>query len=150
MSFPAQELPMEIPAFPLQVLYDGACSICAAEMGIYMRKAHEGRLRFVDLSSPDFDPAPYRIAREALMYEMHAIDSQGRVYRGVEAFWAIWQAFPASTWYGLLGTLITLPGVNLLARLAYSGFARIRKYLPKRSCEDGACQLKAHHPQAKK
>ena len=75
------------------------------------------------------------------MLEMHAIDREGRVYRGVEAFLAIWQAFPASTWYRFLATLIDLPGVNLLARLAYRGFARARKYLPKNrhACTDGTC-----------
>ena len=137
---------MDTPDFPLQVFYDGACSICAAEMDIYRRKEHEGRLTFVDLSLPDFDPAPYGISRDAFMYEMHAIDRQGRVYRGVEAFWAIWHAFPASTWYGFLGTVITLPGMNLLARLAYACFARIRKYLPKRSCENGVCRIKERKP----
>ena len=133
---------MITPTFPLQVFYDGACSICAAEMAVYRRREHEGRLVFVDLNAPDFDPAPYGITREAFMFEMHAIDRQGRIYRGVEAFWAIWHAFPNSTWYGLLGTLITLPGLNLLARFGYSCFARIRKYLPKRNCEDGVCRLK--------
>lgn len=137
---------MDTPAFPLQVFYDGACSVCAAEMDIYRRKEHEGRLIFVDLKSPDFDPAPYGISREAFIYEMHSIDRQGRVYRGVEAFWAIWRAFPGSTWYGLLGTLVTLPGLNLLARLAYRYFARVRKYLPKHPCADGVCQLKERNP----
>jgi predicted DCC family thiol-disulfide oxidoreductase YuxK len=137
---------MDSPAFPLQIFYDGACSVCAAEMDIYRRKEHDGRLVFMDLNDSDFDPAPYGISREAFMFEMHAIDRQGRVYRGVEAFWAIWQAFPNSTWYGLLGTLITFPGLNLLARLGYSCFARIRKYLPKRTCADGTCQLKGHQP----
>lgn len=139
---------MDPPAFPLQVFYDGACSICAAEMDLYRRREQCGRLIFVDLSSPDFDPAPYGITREAFLYEMHAIDWQGRVYRGVEAFWAIWHAFPSSTWYGFLGTVLTLPGLNLLARLGYRGFARIRKYLPKRrgSCADGACRLEREKP----
>jgi predicted DCC family thiol-disulfide oxidoreductase YuxK len=134
------------PTFPLQVFYDGSCSICAGEMDIYRRKEHEGRLIFVDLNSADFDPARYGIAMAAFMFEMHAIDQQGRVYRGVEAFWAIWQAFPASTWYGFLGTMITLPGLNLLARAAYSCFARIRKYLPKRNCEDGVCRINDRKP----
>jgi predicted DCC family thiol-disulfide oxidoreductase YuxK len=134
------------PVFPLQVFYDGACSVCAAEMDIYRRQEHEGRLTFVDLNSPDFDPARYGISMDVFMYEMHAIDREGRVYRGVEAFWAIWRAFPASTWYGILGTLVTLPGLNLLARLGYSCFARIRKYLPKRDCKDGVCAIKEHKP----
>jgi predicted DCC family thiol-disulfide oxidoreductase YuxK len=137
---------MDIPAFPLQIFYDGSCSVCAAEMGIYQRKEHGGRLIFVDVSSPDFDPALYGIALNAFMHEMHAIDRRGRVYRGVEAFWAIWHAFPTSSWYGFLGNLVALPGASLLARLAYSGFARTRKYLPKRRCDDGVCRLNEHKP----
>ncbi len=119
------------PVYPLQVFFDGSCSVCAAEMEIYRRKRLSDRLHFVDISTPDFDPAPYGISLEAFMYEMHAIDRENRVYRGVEAFSAIWQAFPSSTRYGLLAVLVNLPGVNLLARLAYRCFARSRKFLPK-------------------
>jgi predicted DCC family thiol-disulfide oxidoreductase YuxK len=108
-----------------------------------MRKEHGGRLQFVDASDPAFDPSPYGISLDAFMYQMHAIDRAGRVYRGVEAFWAIWQAFPASTLYGLLGKLVTIPGLNLCARLAYRGFARIRGFLPRRreACEGGSCRI---------
>lgn len=131
------------PEFPLKVFYDGACSVCATEMAVYMRKEHGGRLQFVDASDPAFDPSPYGISLDEFMRQMHAIDRTGRVYRGVEAFWAIWQAFPASTLYGLLGTLVTLPGLNLCARLAYRGFARIRKYFPRRreECDGGSCRI---------
>ena len=137
---------MTPPIFPLRVFYDGACAVCAAGMEIYRRKEHAGRLLFTDISAPAFDPSPYGVAREAFVLEMHAIDREGRVYRGVEAFRAIWQAFPTSTWYGFLATLIDLPGVNLLARLAYRGFARSRKYLPKNrhACKDGTCDR--NHP----
>ena len=75
----------------------------------------------VDISAADFKPEQYGIPLAAFMHEMHVIDRQGQVYRGVEAFWAIWQAFPASTVYGLMGTLITLPLLNPLARLCYQG-----------------------------
>ena len=42
----------DAPAFPLQVFYDGSCSVCATEMDLYRRKEHGGRLIFVDISSP--------------------------------------------------------------------------------------------------
>ncbi|AJE02193.1 thiol-disulfide oxidoreductase DCC family protein [Geobacter pickeringii] len=134
------------PEFPLRVFYDGSCSVCAAEMARYRAKNHGGRLVFVDIGDPAFDPAPYGIPLDAFMAQMHAIDRSGRVYRAVEAFWAIWQAFPASTLYGLLGTLVMLPGVNLLARLGYRGFARIRTYLPRRTplCTGGSCRIDRH------
>lgn len=132
----------DVPVFPLRIFYDGSCAVCAAEMELYRRKEHGARLIFVDVSAPDFDPTPYGIMLDAFMYEMHAVDREGRVYRGVEAFRAIWQAFPSSTWYVFLGTLIGLPGISFLARHAYRGFARIRRYLPKsrNACGGGVCR----------
>ena len=139
---------MPAPAYPLRIFYDGSCSVCAAEMKIYRSKEHAGRLLFIDISSPEFDPASYGINQEAFMHEMHAIDRGNHLYRGVEAFAAIWQAFPASTLYGLLGALVMFPGVNLLARTAYWSFARMRKFLPARSgeCHDGTCRIGREKP----
>jgi predicted DCC family thiol-disulfide oxidoreductase YuxK len=130
------------PNFPLRLFYDGACSVCATEIERYSRMDREGRLILVDISAPDFDPAPLGFTQEEFMYQMHAIDRNGMVYRNVEAFWAIWQAFPASTVLGFLGTFITLPVVQPIARLCYKCFARIRKYLPKRdvACTAGSCR----------
>lgn len=136
------------PRFPLRVFYDGACSVCGTEVERYGRMDQEGRLILVDISAPDFDPAPLGITLDELMYQMHAIDQAGTVYRNVEAFWAIWQAFPASTLLGLMGTVITLPVVNPMARLCYRGFARIRRYLPRRdaACTTGSCRIGRDKP----
>jgi predicted DCC family thiol-disulfide oxidoreductase YuxK len=103
----------------------------------------EGKLELIDISDPGFDPAQFKISREQFMYQLHAIDRKGDVFRGVDAFWAIWQAFPSSTLLGLCGTLITLPLVNPVARLCYRMFARVRGYLPKRrtSCVTGSCRI---------
>jgi len=131
------------PTFPITVFYDGSCSVCSAEIEHYRRKDHAGRLVLIDISSPDFKPEMYSISRQAFMYELHVIDRKGGVYKGIEAFWAIWQAFPAATLYGMMGTLVTLPVINPLARLCYKGFARIRRYLPKTKadCADGTCRI---------
>jgi len=131
------------PRFPLHVFYDGSCSVCATEIERYGRKDHAGRLILVDISAPGFDADIFGITLAEFMYQMHAIDQRGRVFRGVEAFWAIWQAFPASTLLGLCGKLIMLPLVNPLARLGYRTFAGIRGYLPKRpnSCSSGSCRI---------
>lgn len=131
------------PVFPLRVFYDGSCSVCATEVERYGRKDQDGRLILVDISAKDFDPHPFGITLAEFMYQMHVIDRSGRVFRGVEAFWAIWQAFPSSTLLGLCGKLIILPLVNPLARLVYRMFAGIRGYLPKRpkSCASGSCRI---------
>jgi predicted DCC family thiol-disulfide oxidoreductase YuxK len=131
------------PDFPLQLFYDGSCSVCASEVERYGRKDRDGRLILVDISVPGFDPSPFGITLAEFMYQMHAIDQRGRVFRGVEAFWSIWQAFPTSTLLGLCGKLIMLPLANPLARLGYRIFAGIRAYLPKRGpgCSSGACRI---------
>lgn len=134
---------MVSPVFPLRIFYDGACSVCAGEVERYGRKDHDGRLVLVDISAPEFDPTPFGISLDEFMYQMHGIDRNGRVFRGVEAFWAIWQAFPTSTLLGVCGKLIMLPLVNPLARLCYRVFASIRGYLPKRDsdCSSGSCRI---------
>lgn len=132
------------PHFPLRIFYDGSCLVCATEIAYYLRRNHGNRLTGVDINSPEFDPQPFNISLDAFMYELHAIDRTGEVYRGVEAFRAIWLAFPASTFYGALGSIITLPLINRPARLIYKAFARIRPYLPKKrnTCDSGACTIK--------
>lgn len=136
------------PTYPLRVYFDGSCSVCAAQMAVYRHKVPAGRLIFVDISAPEFDPTPHDITLAEFLYELHAIDREHRVYRGVLAFRAIWQAFPASSWYGLLGALVTLPGVHLLARGAYWSFARFRKFLPTGhdACKEGVCRLGKDRP----
>lgn len=135
------------PEFPLLVFYDGSCVVCAREVEHYRNLDRAGRLMIVDISAADFDPQPWGIPQAEFMEQLHAIDKSGTVYRGVDAFWAIWQAFPESTLLGLLGRVLTLPYINPLARLAYRGFARLRKYLPKRrnDCRDGSCSIHGPH-----
>jgi predicted DCC family thiol-disulfide oxidoreductase YuxK len=131
------------PQFPLRVFYDGSCKVCAGEIEHYRRRDQAGRLVSIDISTTDFDPSSCGIPLPALMYELHVIDRQGTIYRGVDAFWAIWQAFPAAPLFKLLGRLVTLPLLRPLARLGYRGFARIRPYLPKHrsACPTGSCRI---------
>lgn len=77
------------------------------------------------------------------MHELHVIDKEGNVYRGVEAFLAIWAAFPDLTTYRIMGAVLGLPVVNPIAHVFYKGFAAMRPFLPKRksSCSNGICRL---------
>ena len=71
-------------------------------------------------------------------------DRGGRThqFKGVDSFWAIWQAFTASTIFGLMGRIIQILLINRLARIDYWLFARIRPYMPKRhQCESGTCNI---------
>ncbi len=135
---------MRAPRFPLTVFYDGACIVCATEIEHYLKKDHGEKLVAIDISSHDFDPVPYQISLADFMQQLHAIDQDGQVFKGIDSFWAIWQAFPPSTIYGIMGRAIQLSLLNRFARIAYWLFARIRTYLPKRNqCDSGTCSI--HH-----
>lgn len=119
------------PVFPVRVFFDGGCGVCASEMRTYRTREHGGRLIFINIRAPWFDPAPYGITGEEFMHELHAIDACGHVYRGIDAFRAIWKAFPDSRKYGVLDSIVVIPGINLVSKLLYRAFARIRGHLPK-------------------
>ncbi|QEM68344.1 DUF393 domain-containing protein [Geobacter sp. FeAm09] len=131
------------PQFPLRVFYDGSCSVCSSAMARYRAKDRDGRLQFIDISVPEFDPGVYGIPLAEFMYQVHAIDRGNRVYRGVDALGAIWRAFPAATIHGVLAAVIQLPCLKPIARLGYRAFARIRRFLPRQTsaCADGACRI---------
>ena len=131
------------PQFPIRVFFDGSCSVCASEIEHYLNQEHTGKIIAVDISAPDFDPEPHQITKDAFMHELHVIDNEGNVYRGVEAFLAIWQAFPDLTTYRVMGAILSLPVINPMAHILYKGFAGIRQYLPKRksSCSNGICRI---------
>jgi predicted DCC family thiol-disulfide oxidoreductase YuxK len=105
------------PRFPLTVFYDGSCVVCATEIEHYLKKDHGVKLMAIDISRPVFDPAPFQISLADFMHQLHAIDQDGQVFKGVDSFWAIWQAFPSSTAYGIMGRIIKLPVVNWLVRV---------------------------------
>lgn len=75
--------------YPLTLLYDANCAVCSLEMD-HLRSRCEangvaGRLRFVDIAAPGFDPAPFGATLAALNAEIHGVWPDGSVIRGVPA-----------------------------------------------------------------
>lgn len=130
------------PSYPLTVYFDGACRVCSAEMEHYRRKQHGGRLLFVDISAPEFQPLESGPTLADFMARMHVRDTDGRFFSGVEAFQVIWRACP-EPWLHQAARLLNLPGVKQCARLGYALFARYRYLLPKKSCTEGRCSFDA-------
>lgn len=119
------------PVFPLNVFYDGSCPVCSREIAHYRGLDRHERLYFIDISSPSFDAGAWGLKRTGLMKEMHVQDACGRLYRGVDAFRALWLGLPRPL-YHRLSRLLGLPGLHLLAVLGYRVFARLRHLLPPR------------------
>lgn len=130
-------------AFPLQIFFDGSCRVCSAEMEIYRRKNLDDRLEFVDISDDHFRPDDYGKSLGDFMSELHVRDVRGNFATGIDAFIAIWQAFPSGSVWRLAAAIFGLPGIHLLGRGGYRIFARYRHLLPQRrqDCESGTCSL---------
>ncbi|HET7792111.1 MAG TPA: DUF393 domain-containing protein [Rhizobacter sp.] len=71
--------------YPVTLLYDASCPVCALEMDHLRARNHEGRLRFVDISAAGFDPAPYGATLAEMDAELHACGADGRLVVGVPA-----------------------------------------------------------------
>ena len=109
-------------AYPLTLLYDGACPICRLEMD---RLAHLDSLRrlvFADVATPGFDATKYGATLEDMQRLIHAVRPDGTLVVGVEVFRL---AYGAVGW-GLLFAPTALPGLSSLAERAYAIFARNR------------------------
>lgn len=70
--------------YPLTLLYDAACPVCALEMDHLRERNVAGRLVFIDIAEPGFDPLPYGVALAELNAEIHAQRPDGSLLRGIE------------------------------------------------------------------
>jgi predicted DCC family thiol-disulfide oxidoreductase YuxK len=70
--------------YPLTLLYDANCSVCALEMDHLRERTEVGKLVFVDIGAEGFDPAPYGASFEAMDAEIHGVLPDGSVIKGVE------------------------------------------------------------------
>ena len=70
--------------YPLTLLYDAQCPVCALEMDHLRERSSDGRLLFVDIAQPGFDAARYGLRFDAVDAEIHAIRPDGSVIVGVE------------------------------------------------------------------
>src|SRR5262249_36693011 len=109
----AIETPGRAAAGRLAVLYDGACDVCRATLQAVRQFDSSGQIDALDLHDdsvragfPGFDP-------KRLMDELHAVDDQGRVFRGARAVNEILRR--QSGVVGLLAYLWYIPGYAWLA-----------------------------------
>ena len=148
--------------YPLTLLYDANCAVCALEMDHLRSLNAEGRLQFVDISAPGFDPAPYGVTLAAMDAEIHARRADGEVIRGVQVLRLAYEAvglgwvLRPTAWAPLRG----------LSAVGYRLFARHRRRISRaaaplinalrhhranrmaermRECAGGACEMPKQH-----
>jgi predicted DCC family thiol-disulfide oxidoreductase YuxK len=78
--------------YPLALLYDANCPVCALEMDHLRARNADALLRFVDIGAPGFDPAVHGTTIEALNAEIHGVRPDGSVIRGVHVLRLAYEA----------------------------------------------------------
>jgi predicted DCC family thiol-disulfide oxidoreductase YuxK len=111
----------------LTVLYDGACPLCRAEIGVYRGLPSDTPLCFADVSAPG-QALPAGLSREQLLKRFHVQHADGHVDSGARAFLALWATLPGWRWLALLGRL---PGVPTLMEGLYRLFLVFRPALQR-------------------
>ncbi|HEX8987890.1 MAG TPA: DUF393 domain-containing protein [Rhodocyclaceae bacterium] len=119
---------MDLNAYPLEFLYDGECRICRFDVARLRRADRHGRLTFVDVAAPHFDPSPYGRAREDLLARIHARRADGRIVEGPEVFRLALEAVGL----GWAVAPTRWPVLDPMTEGAYRWFARNRIVLSRR------------------
>jgi demethoxyubiquinone hydroxylase (CLK1/Coq7/Cat5 family)/predicted DCC family thiol-disulfide oxidoreductase YuxK len=77
----------EAPSRPaLTVYYDGACPVCAREIGLYRRQRGSDAVRWVDASSCDAEALGPGLDRAGALARLHARRADGTLVDGAGAF----------------------------------------------------------------
>jgi predicted DCC family thiol-disulfide oxidoreductase YuxK len=139
----------------LSVFFDGRCIVCSHEIDLYRKRDIDGRIAFIDIMDPRFDPASAGLDPVAIHDQMHAKKASGEVVTGVDAFIAIWDVLPGGV-FRALSRIARIRALRPALDLGYIAFAKARPYLPRRSrseaekeavsqgfCADGYCELPA-------
>ncbi len=147
--------------YPLTLLYDASCSVCSLEMDHLRSRNAEGMLRFIDISAPGFDPAPYGATLAEMNAEIHAQRADGQVIRGVQVLRMAYEAaglgwvLKPTGWAPLRA--VSDAGYRLFARhrrpisrLAAPLIDAVREHRARRvaermrDCQAGTCDVSTH------
>ncbi|GIL77144.1 hypothetical protein Vretimale_3177 [Volvox reticuliferus] len=124
---PAEAAPR--PSWDIRLLYDGDCPLCMKEVNFLRGRNQAGKVLFVDIASPDYDPAQNAgVTFEQAMETIHGITADGRIYTGVEVFRLVYEAVGLGWVYAITKN----PAVLALANKVYDVWAKYRTQLTGR------------------
>lgn len=144
--------------YPLTLLYDAGCAVCALEMDHLRSRNAAGKLLFIDISAPGFDPASYGATLGEMNAEIHARRADGQVIRGVQVLRLAYDAaglgwvLRPTAWAPLRalsdsGYRVFARHRRTISRVAAPLIAAIRSHRARRmaermrECAGGACDI---------
>lgn len=102
-----------------EILYNGRCPICSAEIAQYRAQAEKARapLTFIDLNGTDL--SDWAVSQDQATRRLHA-RKDGQIISGFPAFLVLWRELPRMRW---LARLLSLPVLRQIADFGYNALA---------------------------
>ncbi len=109
----------------LTVFFDQNCSICSFEMEKLKKRKQTGKVIYASLESEEeFKKKAPQIPYESARKKIHAIDSTGTIFKGIDALSEVY----ARTNFLATAVLLKAPGFHQFFTVAYAAWAKLRKY----------------------
>lgn len=107
----------------ITVFYDGKCGLCAKEINHYRKIAPDGVFIWKDIIKSADDLKKHGISVSEGLKQLHAIDNNGRLHVGVNAFMLIWKQLRR---WKVLAFIFSLPIIQEVVNIIYRMFANWR------------------------
>jgi predicted DCC family thiol-disulfide oxidoreductase YuxK len=120
------------------VLFDGGCNLCRGSAERVKLFDTAQRIEFLDLHDRSTQQRFPQVDREEAMLWMLAIDSNGSVFRGSDAWARIGMLLPG---WKFLAWILLVPGIRSVAGKLYAWIARNRYRWNRAVCQDRTCQV---------
>lgn len=113
------------------IIFDDHCGMCSKEISYYKSLSTKNKFLWCDLHGESQFLQQFNISRKEALMSLHAIDEQGKIYKGIDAFIIIWQEL---SYWKILAFIIKLPIINQIAKYLYQRFA-VWRYARLNYCE---------------
>lgn len=107
----------------IKIFFDGKCSICSREINYYRSIASKDNFIWCDLHRNSNLMKEYQLDYKQALLTLHAVDENGILHIGVDAFALIWKNIPR---FHLLAKIVKAPGIYQLSKIGYRYFANWR------------------------
>ena len=118
----------------IKILYDGNCGLCSKEINYYKKIDKKNVFEWINVYTDEFYLKKLAILKTEALMELHAIDKEGNVHKGVDSFILIWKNL--SFLWSILGILVSFYPIYVIAKFAY------KKFAIKRFNKLGYCDIK--------
>jgi predicted DCC family thiol-disulfide oxidoreductase YuxK len=110
-----------MPKNTIKVYFDGNCGLCSKEINYYSKIDKKNIFEWVNIYINDTDLKKLGITKSEALMELHALDENGKMYKGIDSFILIWKNL--SFFWSILGILVSFYPIYLTAKFAYKKFA---------------------------